>query len=86
MDCNTLLAHLSAYIDGELDDDLSQEAREHLATCHNCRITLDSTQRTILLYKDRANALRMSAETNRRLYDQIEAAFKTRSNADKHTG
>ena len=78
MDCETLVKHLSAYIDGELDEKLSQEAREHLATCQNCRVVLDSTQRTILLYRERGRAQTISAERSRALFDQNAEAFKRR--------
>ena len=41
--CEDLLQHLSAYLDDELDDVLTQAAQDHLATCENCRVVLDST-------------------------------------------
>jgi len=44
MKCEDLLQYLSDYIDQELDEELTAEAQEHLATCHNCRVVLDTTQ------------------------------------------
>lgn len=78
MDCETLVKHLSAYIDGELDEQLSEEARQHLATCQNCRVVLDSTRRTILLYREQARVQTISADRSRTLFDQIAEAFKAR--------
>jgi predicted anti-sigma-YlaC factor YlaD len=49
MTCEELVTYLSDYIDHGLDDDLLAEAQEHLSTCHNCRIVLDTTQQTIFL-------------------------------------
>lgn len=77
--CEALVEHLSAYLDDELDDELSQAAEEHLATCENCKVVLDSTQRTILLYKKQGTVVRIPAERKEALYDQIMAAFSTSS-------
>jgi anti-sigma factor RsiW len=43
MNCSELMQYLSDYIDQELDEELTAEAQEHLATCHNCSVVLDST-------------------------------------------
>ncbi|GAB4522838.1 MAG: hypothetical protein OHK0046_35940 [Anaerolineae bacterium] len=75
--CADLVTYLSDYIDNNLDEDLIAAAREHLATCHNCSIVLDSTQKMILLYRERAHtpAQSIPAERQTRLYDQLAAAF-----------
>ena len=52
MKCEELLQYLSDYIDQELDEELTAEAQEHLATCHNCRVVLDTTQQTIFLFRE----------------------------------
>ena len=74
MECDTFISYLSDYIDNDLDDDLSAEAQEHLATCNNCSVVLDSTQKMILLYRDRGKQV-IPASRRQKLYDQIEAAF-----------
>jgi len=73
--CEDLLQHLSAYLDDELDDTLSQAAQDHLATCENCRVVLDSTQKTILLYKQQGQVVTIPSGRKNALYDQIAAAF-----------
>lgn len=73
--CEDLVKYLSDYIDHNLDDELAQAARAHLETCRNCRVVLDSTQRTILLYREQATVRQLSAERQHALYDQIAAAF-----------
>ena len=73
--CEDLLQHLSAYLDGELDDTLTQAAQDHLATCENCRVVLDSTQKTILLYKQHGQVVTIPPGRKNALYDQIAAAF-----------
>lgn len=78
MDCNTLLAVLSDYIDNELDEALSAEAREHLATCENCRVMLDTTQQTIVLAKEQGKRV-IPAARRERLFAELEAAFAERT-------
>jgi anti-sigma factor RsiW len=51
MKCEELVELLSDYIDGNLDEQQRAEAEAHLAHCHNCHIVLDTTQKTILLYR-----------------------------------
>ncbi|MCX7977091.1 MAG: zf-HC2 domain-containing protein [Bellilinea sp.] len=51
MNCEELIRYLSDYIDNNLDEDLRADAEEHLRTCHNCHVVLDTTRKTILMYK-----------------------------------
>jgi anti-sigma factor RsiW len=51
MNCEELIHYLSDYIDRNLSDELQAEAQEHLATCHNCHVVLDTTRQTIYLYR-----------------------------------
>ena len=52
MNCEELVRYLSDYIDNNLDDALRADAEEHLRTCRNCHVVLDSTRKTILIYKE----------------------------------
>jgi predicted anti-sigma-YlaC factor YlaD len=74
MNCEELVLYLSDYIDRELDEDLLAEAQEHLATCHNCRILLDTTQQTILLSRQvtrKTIPVSRRADLFRRLHDAL---------------
>ena len=48
--CAALLDQLHDYIDGELEAALCAEIEEHLAGCDDCRVLVDTTQKTITLY------------------------------------
>jgi anti-sigma factor (TIGR02949 family) len=48
--CRELLESLSDYVDGELSEDLCSELERHLNECDNCRIVVDTLQKTIDLY------------------------------------
>jgi len=74
MKCEQLLQYLSDYIDQDLDEELSAEAQEHLATCENCRVVLDSTQQTIFLFREQGKRT-IPAKSRKRLFDQLQDAF-----------
>jgi hypothetical protein len=79
MECADLIRYLSDYIDHNLDEALMEEAREHLATCHNCHVVLDSTQQTILLYRERGQKIGMKSARQQALYAQLATALAGRN-------
>jgi predicted anti-sigma-YlaC factor YlaD len=78
MECEELVTYLSDYIDQNLDEELTVEAQEHLATCHNCRVVLDTTQQTIFLYRQQGQQRKIPATRRKRLFDQLQEAFLKR--------
>lgn len=72
MKCDDLIKYLSDYIDQNLDAELSDEVREHMATCEHCCIMLDTTQKTILLYKT-AGREELPHSQRTRLFERLEA-------------
>ncbi len=74
--CEDLVKYLSDYLENELDDDLTQAAEEHLAICENCRVVLDSTQKTIHLYKQQGMVVQIPAGRKNALFEQISKAFE----------
>lgn len=74
MKCEQLLQYLSDYIDQNLDEELTAEAQEHLATCENCRVVLDSTQQTIFLFREQGKRT-IPAKRRAHLFDQLQDAF-----------
>jgi predicted anti-sigma-YlaC factor YlaD len=74
MKCEELVQYLSDYIDRNLNDELVAEAQEHLATCHNCRVVLDTTQQTIFLFR-KQDKRTIPADRRQHLFEQLQAAF-----------
>ena len=72
--CEELLQYLSDYIDNDLDEELTAVAQHHLASCHNCRVVLDSTQQTIFLFREQGKRT-IPAERRQRLFGRLQAAF-----------
>lgn len=48
--CAHLLSSISDYIDGILTDELCQELERHIAGCRDCRVVVDTLQKTVLLF------------------------------------
>jgi anti-sigma factor (TIGR02949 family) len=47
--CKDLLSSISDYVDGDLAGELCAELEQHLAGCENCRIVVDTLQKTVYL-------------------------------------
>ena len=51
MTCQELLEQLGDYLDEEARQELCREIEEHLDRCHDCRLVVDQTRKTIVLYQ-----------------------------------
>jgi anti-sigma factor RsiW len=76
LQCADIVQLLSEYLDQHLDDEQAAAMQRHISTCQNCRVVLDSTQRTIWLYRDQQQATLLSEARYQALYQQIAAAFR----------
>jgi hypothetical protein len=72
--CEDLLAYLSDYIDRELDEDLMAAAQVHLASCVNCKVVLDTTQKAIVLHRVRG-VRTVPAAARARLFGDLQQIF-----------
>lgn len=70
--CQSLLDQLSDYIDGELDPEVCRLIEFHLQGCADCRVLVDTTQRTIRLSRQLGAARPLPAEVEARLRRAIE--------------
>ena len=78
MDCSKLLEELSDYLDREAREDLCRAIEEHLKSCHDCRIVVDKTRKTILLYQS-DQAQPVPAAVNARLQEALGQEYRARS-------
>ncbi len=51
MNCNELMRHLNAYLDGELPALVRAEAKMHVAACRSCGIVVETCRSTIQVYR-----------------------------------
>ena len=86
-ECQRLLGLLSEYVDGGLEVDLCSEIERHLAGCENCRIVVDSLNKTIYLYQTASQQVSVPDEVRERLFrcldiDELVGKGRDRSRAD----
>ena len=74
MQCEDLLVYLSDYIDNDLDEELVAVAQQHLATCQNCKVVLNTTEKTIHLYR-KYRTRTIPAQRRGKLFDALQTAF-----------
>jgi Putative zinc-finger len=75
MNCSEFLAQLSDFLDNKVTTGLRADLEEHLRGCEHCEITLNTTRKTIEIYRSHElyelpNALR------KRLQEAILAKCK----------
>jgi hypothetical protein len=52
MTCTDFLAKLTDFFDGNVPAELMTEVRHHISECKHCEVVLDSTTKTINIYRD----------------------------------
>jgi anti-sigma factor RsiW len=52
MTCTDFLAKLTDFFDGNVPPKLMAEVEQHIAECKHCEVVLDSTTKTINIYRD----------------------------------
>ena len=77
MTCEELVTYLSDYIDANLSEDLRADAQEHLATCNNCHVVLDTTQQMIVLLRQ-SGPRSIPIERRKVLFQKLKAVFDQR--------
>jgi hypothetical protein len=51
VNCTDFLAKLTDFFDGNIEAELMTEVKEHLGSCHHCEVVVDSTRKTIEVYR-----------------------------------
>jgi hypothetical protein len=51
VNCTDFLAKLTDYFDGHIDPALLAEVKEHIGSCHHCEVVVDTTRKTIDVYR-----------------------------------
>ena len=52
MKCKDFLNELTDYLDGRISESLRMELDEHLHWCHECHVVMNTTKKTIEIYRD----------------------------------
>jgi anti-sigma factor (TIGR02949 family) len=49
--CSQFLDELSEYLDGSVQGELRRELEQHMAECPNCWVMVDTTRKTVQIFK-----------------------------------
>jgi anti-sigma factor RsiW len=71
IDCKHVWEHISAYIDGDVDEALRAEIDRHLEHCEICSAVMDSTRNVVVLMADE-RVFEIPAGFSQRLHDRLE--------------
>ena len=50
--CEEFLKELTDYLDGTISVTVREELEEHLHWCHECHVVMNTTKKTIEIYRD----------------------------------
>ncbi|MFN2158471.1 MAG: anti-sigma factor family protein [Anaerolineales bacterium] len=70
--CKYLLDSLSEYIDGELNQSICDEIDRHLEECDDCRIVVNTLEKTVYLYHKTTPQQEIPVDVKKRLYKKLE--------------
>ena len=70
--CQDYMERSSAYIDGELQPELCALLEAHLQECENCRVVLNTLQKTIDLYHVHGNEDILPDQVRSRLFARLK--------------
>jgi len=77
--CRDYIENIADYIDGEIEESLCTELTEHLKSCENCRIMVDTLKQTVVLCRNGKIELlppEIESRLNKTLKKKWEQKFK----------
>ncbi len=74
IDCKHVWHHISAYIDGDVDEQTRAEIDRHLEHCEICSAILDSTRNIVVLVAD-GRVFEIPTGYSERLHKRLAAAL-----------
>jgi hypothetical protein len=75
--CTEFLKELNEFLEGSADPKLMSELKEHMTWCHHCYVVLDTTKKTIQIYKENT-VYELPDKVRTRLHDAILAKCKSK--------
>jgi predicted anti-sigma-YlaC factor YlaD len=71
--CDQILGLLTDYLDGQTREEVCREIEQHMSECHNCRVVVDTTRKTISLVHANADTpLSIPEDVRERLFKRLD--------------
>jgi len=77
--CKQFLQELNDYLDPSVDSALKGKLEKHVAECPNCFVIVDTTQKTLQVYKG-MKAQEIPADVQTRLWTALEKKIAAKGN------
>ncbi len=78
--CSSLLGNLSDYIDGSLKAEICAQIEEHMKTCENCQVVVNTLRKTVELYEHCNEQPHLPGGVKERLFAKLELQDYLKSN------
>ena len=72
--CKTIIANLSAYLDGDATPEMRQKIERHLRGCRRCSAVYDSTRKMLVITGDE-RVIEVPAGFSERLHGFLDATL-----------
>jgi len=82
--CKEFLQELTDYMDSTVDIELRRKLEAHISECPNCFVILDTTQKTIKVYKG-MEPQELPQEVHVRLMKAVERKMAATKAGSKHS-
>ena len=77
LNCKKVLLEISNYLDGNLEEDLERNIETHIRMCHNCKVVVDTTRKTIELYCD-GKRFTLPDDVRTRLHESLRRKWQAK--------
>lgn len=74
--CPELINELSDYLDGVAAPEICAEIERHLQECPDCKVMVDTLEKTISLYRERDGDTELPEDVRKRLYRVLDLSGK----------
>lgn len=74
--CPELINELSDYLDGDAAPEICAEIERHLQECPDCKVMVDTLEKTISLYREREGDTELPEDVRKRLYRVLDLSGK----------
>ncbi|MBC7927237.1 MAG: zf-HC2 domain-containing protein [Bryobacteraceae bacterium] len=78
--CKDFLNELSSYLDDSLDPEIRARLHQHVSECPNCWVVLDTTQKTIRVFKG-MEPQNIPADIHSRLVSALQKRIASRGSS-----
>lgn len=75
MNCDDILRELSNFIDGDLTGPMKHELETHLEDCHECKLVVDQTKKTIEIFCD-CEPIELPGDMRDRLHEAVRRRLR----------